>query len=63
MIVPTPDGFTTRPMGLNFTPIMLMGAARSVDMPMLAEILPLIEGSVINPTDGFAEEGDGDDDT
>jgi hypothetical protein len=62
MVVPTPEGFTTRPIGLNFTPIMMMGAARGVDMPMLAEILPLVEGHVINPSDGIENEGDGNDD-
>jgi hypothetical protein len=62
MIVPTPDGFTTRPVGLDFTAVMLTGAAAGVDLPMLAAVLPLIEGSVINPSDGFEEEGDDDDD-
>lgn len=62
MTVPTPEGFATRPAGLNFTSILMLGAARHVDMPMLAEILPLIEGSVIHPSDGFDEGGDDDGD-
>jgi len=31
-------------------------------MPMLAAVLPLIEGSVVNPSDGFDEGGDEDGD-
>jgi len=62
MIVPTPEGFATRPLGLNFTPIMMMGAARGVDLVMLAELLPLIEPAVINPPDDLELEGNDDDD-
>lgn len=62
MIVPTPEGFATRPIGLNFTPIMMMGAARGLDLAMLAELLPLIEPAVINPSDNLDMEGNDDDD-
>lgn len=62
MTVPTPEGFATKPAGLNFTSILMLGAARGVDMAMLAEILPLVEGSVIHPSDGFDEGGDDDGD-
>lgn len=62
IVVPTPEGFTTRPVGLDFTAVMLTGAAAGVDMPLLAAVLPLIEGSVVNPSDGFDEGGDDDGD-
>ena len=60
--IPTPDGFTTRAIGLNFAPIMMLGAARGVDMRLLAEILPLIEGHVINPSEDLEDQGDDDGD-
>lgn len=60
-VIPTPDGFTTRPLGLDFGAIMMMGAARGVDTAMLAEILPRIEGAVLNPPDPDAYEEETDD--
>lgn len=53
-VIPTPDGFTTRPLGLDFGAIMMMGGARGVDTAMLAEILPRIEAAVLSPPDSDA---------
>lgn len=61
MVVPTPEGFTTRPVGLDFGAIMMMADAGGHDAAMLTEILPRIEAAIINPPEGFGEgEGDGD---
>jgi len=61
-VIPTPDGFTTRPLGLDFGAIMMMGAARGVDTAMLSEILPRIESAVLNPPDPDAYDEEADDD-
>ena len=61
MTVPTPEGVTTRPIGLDYTAVMLTGQALDVDMAMVAEILPRIEAAIINPSEGMEEEA-GDDD-
>jgi hypothetical protein len=55
--IPTPDGVITRPVGLDFGAVMMMGAARQVDVATLAEILPRIEAAIVNPD----EFGEGDD--
>ena len=62
-IIPTAEGFVTRPIGLDFGAIMMVGAARGADLTMLAEILPRIEAAVLNPPDTFDEEADDDDDS
>ncbi len=60
-VIPTPDGFTTRPLGLDFGAIMMLGAARGADTAMLAEILPRIEAAVLDPPDPGAYDEEADD--
>jgi hypothetical protein len=54
----------SRPVGLDFGAAMALGAGRGVDLALLAEILPRIEGAIVHPDDGMDdEEGEpGDDD-
>ena len=44
-------GSETRPIGLDFGAVMMMGAARGVDLRLLSEILPRIEAAIIAPAD------------
>ncbi|WP_449325407.1 DUF7697 family protein [Sphingomonas hylomeconis] len=46
-----PDGAVTRPIGLDYSAVMMIGAARSADLEMLAEILPRVEAAIVNPAD------------
>lgn len=58
MTIATPEGVTTRPVGLDYTAILLAGAARRADMPLLAEILPLIEPLVLDPDPSGGDDDD-----
>ena len=60
-VVSTPEGFVTRPAGLDFGAVMQMGAALGADLPMLADVLPRIESAIVNPSEPV-EEGSDDDD-
>jgi hypothetical protein len=48
----------TRPVGLDFTAVMLAGMGAGVDLPMLVELLPLIEDAVLNPEAEGGDHGD-----
>ncbi|WP_426256043.1 DUF7697 family protein [Sphingomonas sp. DC2300-3] len=60
--MPTPEGFTTRAVGLDNTAVMMMASAAGVDTRMLVSILPQIEAAIINPAQPGEEEGEDDDD-
>jgi hypothetical protein len=50
----------TRPVGLDFSAVMMTAQAAGVAGPMLAEILPRIESAIVNPPDELEEEADDD---
>ena len=53
-----PMGAVTQPVGVDYGALMLVGAARGVDLPMLADVLPRIEAAIINPAEGVEDEGE-----
>lgn len=61
MSIPTPEGITSRPIGLDYAAVMLTAQAAGVAGPLLAEILPRVEAAIINPPDEFEGEVDHDD--
>jgi hypothetical protein len=56
--IPTPEGVTMRPLGLDYTAVLLAGMAAGVDLPMLVDLLPSIEAAIINNEPEGGEDGD-----
>jgi hypothetical protein len=49
----------TRPVGVDFGAVLMLGAARGVDMALLADVLPRVEAAIITPSDGVEGDRDG----